>query len=325
MSWTNILKVRTRKDNKTVIHRQGPQKVEIKTARPNRERRIRTAPDLGTIIDSPEAMTGSDQVNRNIAITERKKELAELRKDPQSRDINSPKYKQAQRLQTMIGNMQAEQQNPVKIPQSGRPVMPEKTPSSPKRNVPLPSSTKPTERVPLPSTKPKEEQQTVPLPKDQYQPPAKWERILNTRPPKPVMPTTSMPEKRPPIKRKVIPSASAKQKAWEKSRLDSAANKLRNKGKEQLTGEVKRILKPPVEERQKKRGPPKKTYTNAEMLARKKQVGDTVNPPVEERQSQKDEVARRIQEEREKSIETARANRARRGPSGPPRGRYATR
>ncbi len=73
-----------------------------------------------------------------------------------------------------------------------------------------------------------------------------------------------------------------------------------------LTQGVKRIL----------RGPPKKTYTNAEMLARRNQVKNTVNQPVEERQSQKDDVARRIAEERKKQEETVARMREQRQPAG---------
>ena len=79
-----------------------------------------------------------------------------------------------------------------------------------------------------------------------------------------------------------------------------------------------------------KRGPPTNERRLSdkvrEQLKNKKEAGkrvqSVVNPQVEERQSQKDVVARRIEEERQKSMETARANRARRGPSGPPRGQY---
>jgi hypothetical protein len=47
-----------------------------------------------------------------------------------------------------------------------------------------------------------------------------------------------------------------------------------------------------------------------------KRVQSVVEPPVEERQSQKDEVARRIQEERKKREETLARNRAQREPAG---------
>jgi hypothetical protein len=76
-----------------------------------------------------------------------------------------------------------------------------------------------------------------------------------------------------------------------------------------LTQGVKGILQ---------RGPPKKTYTNAEMLARRKQVGNTVNPPVEERQSQLTEVQRRIQEERKKQDAALQRMREQRAAYGQP-------
>jgi len=114
-----------------------------------------------------------------------------------------------------------------------------------------------------------------------------------------------------PTNRRAIPATSPKERAYQDFRLTSAANKLRNKRKEELSEGVKEVLKPPVEERQRQlRGPPRK-FTNAQMLARSKKNQET---PTEE-------VARRIREENEVRQRTL--DRIKRGPSGSPTRQYA--
>ncbi len=124
----------------------------------------------------------------------------------------------------------------------------------------------------------------------------------------PLPPTTPT---KAPTKRRAIPATSAKERAYQQFRLTSAGNKLKNKSKQELSQDVKNVLKPPVEERQKQlRGPPRK-FTNAQMLARSKKNQET---PTEE-------VARRIREENEVRQRTL--DRIKRGPSGSPTRQYA--
>ncbi len=170
-----------------------------------------------------------------------------------------------------------------------------------KRPIRQMGQNKPKPNLPKPVQKPKPN-----LPKPVQKP------ITQTPPPKKQLPPQK-PQQLPTsaAKRRAIPATSSKQRAWQQSRLDAAANKLRNKGKEQLSEEVKQIIKPPVEERQKQlRGPPRK-FTNAQMLARSKKNKET---PTEE-------VARRIKEENEKRQRTL--DRIKRGPSGRPARKYA--
>ena len=306
MNWMDILKAQRRDPSGRAVYKRGkPLKSQAGskvTSGPMRDRTIRNQNSPVMEYDNNETSTQNNRMqlqNRYNTESQKLQQYQQQKKDIiasgnqgkiDAMDDNNPsalnnKIMSAQKLinsirQNLQGTLQvATQGNMVRKPQERVPLPRNNT------SVPLPSSTKPTERTPLPSsTKPTER---VPLPKDPYQPPAKWERILNTRPPKPVMPTTSMPEKRPPMKRKVkrppmkrkvIPSASPKQRAWEKSRLEAAANKVRNKKPEELSEGVKQILNPPVEERQ----------------SQKEQV------------QQQTEVQRRIAEEQKKRDETLR-------------------
>ena len=113
--------------------------------------------------------------------------------------------------------------------------------------------------------------------------------------PSPTPPKAPTTPPKAPTKRRAIPAKTSKQRAYEDFRLTSAANKLKNKPKKELSEGVKRVLNPKLNERQRQRGPPPKT------------------------ESPKGEVARRIAEERERSEQTARTNRIKRGPRGSPR------
>ena len=123
---------------------------------------------------------------------------------------------------------------------------------------------------------------------------------------KPVPPSTT-PTKAPttppkaPTKRRAIPAKTSKQRAYEDFRLSSVTNKLRNKPKEELSEGVKRVLNPKLNERQRQRGPPPKTYTNKELQERHGK-----------KESPTDEVNRRIAEERRKLEQTAESNRRKR-------------
>ena len=99
------------------------------------------------------------------------------------------------------------------------------------------------------------------------------------------------------------------------SKISVERQKTINAGKRMFGGGPKRgpPLEPALSERRLS-DRVKEQLKNKEEAG--KRVQTVVNPPVEERQSQKDEVARRIQEERKKREETLARNRAQREPAG---------
>ena len=250
MDWFNILKVKTRSDGTVITRQKGVGKVRVGNSggRDANRKTVRTETTPVMEYDNEEKLQQYQQQRQAIIASGNQSKIDAM-------DDNSPNAlnKKIMSAQKILNSLRQNLQSDLQIATQGN-----MSPKEEQQTVPLPRSSQ--SNVPLPPSSPKTNQRV--------------RRVV-----KPESRNTPLPPRRRTNAQMI------------------EAQQLRDKRRTSTDPRV--------------RGPPR-TKSPQELS---QNVRDVLKPPVEDRQAQ---IKRRIAEERAKSEQTVRANRIKRGPRGSP-------